>query len=91
MSINRDAATECWYVTPSGEQDCPLEPVVVMDYSTGLGACKSHVLPVLMFAMDKNGRGDAPRRPVMVVPAWRWNEYLASFRLRAPGTEGEPT
>ncbi len=54
---------------------CTADAVVMVDYGSGRGACTAHIAPIVLFAMEKQGRGGYPESSVTVVPAWRWQEH----------------
>lgn len=59
-------------------RECGAEPVIVIDYGlTGIGACKTHIAPVLLWAMETE-RGEQPSHVATVYPAWNYDELKHS-------------
>lgn len=67
--------SECFFLGRDNEH-CLAEAEISIEFGfTGIGACRAHTRPVLLWAMGKGNRGELPQSPIRVLPAWQWATY----------------
>lgn len=66
---------ECFFLDRRNEH-CRKEAEISIEMGYGgIGACREHTRPVLLWAMGKGSRGELPQEPRRVLPAWQWTLY----------------